>query len=109
MGGRSINLLFYHIINDSCFIIYLHLHILMIAATVSFFKEVQTKTIFNIQESHTIYNSDEHYINKRIETENPQWITKICDNIKAANEWIDEQKQNKTFSAVIAIRNLNTL
>lgn len=109
MGRRSISLLLYYITNDPCFIIHLHLHILMIAATISFFREVQTKTTFDIQEAHTIYNPDEHYINKRIETENPQWITKICDNIEAANEWIDEQKQNRTFSAVIAIRDLNTL
>lgn len=109
MGGRSINLLFYHIINNAYFIIYLYLHILMIAVTISFFREVQTKTTFDIQESYTMYNPDEHYINKRIKTENPQWITKICYNIEAANYWIDEQKQNKTFSAVIAIRNLNTL
>jgi hypothetical protein len=81
----------------------------MIVATVSFFRQVQTKTTFDIQESNTIYNPDEHYINKRIKTENPQWITKICDNIEAANCWILEQKLNSTFSAVIAIRDLNTL
>lgn len=81
----------------------------MIAVTISFFREVQTKTTFDIQESHTIYNPDEHYINQRIEKSNPQWITKICDTLEASIKWIEECKKDKTFSAVIAIRDLNTL
>jgi hypothetical protein len=81
----------------------------MIAATISFYREKQTKTTFDVQESHTIYNPEEHYINNRIEKDNPQWITKICPNIEAANLWIEEQKKNHSYSAVIAIRNLNTL
>jgi hypothetical protein len=81
----------------------------MIAVTVSFFREVQTKTTFDVQESHTIYNSEEHYINQRIEKSNPQWITKICNTLEASFEWIEESIKDKTFSAVIAIRDINTL
>jgi len=81
----------------------------MIAVTVSFFREVQTKTTFDIQESHTIYNPDEHYVNKRIEKSNPQWITKICNTLEASFQWIEECMKDKTFSAVIAIRHIDTL
>jgi hypothetical protein len=81
----------------------------MIAATISFFGEAQTKAQLENEISLANYNPNENYIAERIEKSNPQWKTFIFSTLEAANKWIEECKKIKTFSTVIAIRNLNTL
>jgi hypothetical protein len=109
MERTSINLFLYHIVNDSCFIIHLHSFIFMIAATLSFFGEQQTKTQLENEISLNNYDPEENYKAERIDKSNPQWNTFLFSTFEDANKWIEECKKIKTFSTVIAIRNLNTL
>lgn len=80
----------------------------MIAVTYSLFGESKTRQEIENEVKYQIYETEE-IETQIIDKTKPHWSTQLCKNLEDAHKFINDTKKLKSFSCVIAIRNLEEL
>jgi hypothetical protein len=80
----------------------------MIAVTYSLFGESKTRQQIENEIEFGVYENEE-IETQIIDKSNPHWSTEICRTYEDSIDFISSIKKLKSFSCIVAIRNLNDL
>ena len=80
----------------------------MIAVTYSLFGESKTRQEIENEVQYQIYETEE-IETQIIDKSKPHWSTALCKDLKDADKFINDTKKLKSFSCIIAIRDLDEL